>query len=500
MCRAHHIRLSRVAVLIVLVLWGVQCPRGEIQASEREPIDLGSRLELFVDHYLIDQRTDVRIELARPRDEGEVLKFDQPWEGPFCGYCTVMFVDGQYRVYYRGLPMARSDGSPRESTCVAFSEDGIHWAKPELGLYEVDGTRDNNVVLFESAPITHNFSPFVDERPGVADEERFKAVGGTMNSGLFLYSSADGLQWTRMQEEPFLTKEVVPFPYMFDSQNLMFWSEHEGKYVCYFRVFKDGIRRIARTDSEDLATWTPTVLMEYRHAGGEAPLEHLYTNQTAPYFRAPHIYVSLAARFFPGRQVLSDDEANELGVNPGYFKDTSDAVLQTTRGGDIYDRAALEGFIRPGIGAQNWVSRTNYPALNMVQTSPTELSIYVNQDYAQPTAHLRRYSVRLDGLASVRADFSGGEFVTHPLTFSGDKLLLNFATSAAGGIQVEIQDDEGNALPGYGLSDCREVIGNEIARAVAWGESSDLRSLAGKKVRLRFVLRDADLYALQFAE
>jgi hypothetical protein len=488
-----------------LALWGWMATSvfgiGSIgQAEDGEPITLGNRLEMLVDHYLIDEMKEVRIEVARPRDEGEVLRFDQPWEGPFCGYCTVMHVDGQYRVYYRGLPTARSDGSPRESTCVAFSEDGIHWAKPELGLYEVDGTRDNNVVLFESAPITHNFSPLVDERPGVPADQRFKAVGGTMNSGLVLYSSPDGLQWTPMQDKPFLTKEDVPFPYMFDSQNLMFWSELEQKYVCFFRVFQDGIRRIARTDSEDLVTWSPTVLMEYRHAGGDAPLEHLYTNQTSPYFRAPHIYVSLAARFFPGRQVLSDEEAAELGVNPGYFKDTSDAVLQTTRGGAIYDRAALEGFIRPGIGAQNWVSRTNYPALNIVQTSPTEMSIYVNQDYAQPTAHLRRYSVRLDGLASLRAGFTGGEFVTHPLTFTGQKLMLNFSTSAAGGIQVEIQDADGKPLPGYALSDCREVIGNEIARAVTWTGGSDLTALAGQSVRLRFALRDADLYALQFAE
>jgi hypothetical protein len=32
---------------------------------------------------------------------------------------------------------------------------------------------------------------------------------------------------------------------------------------------------------------------------GKTPVEHLYTNQTAPYFRAPHIYVAIAARFMP---------------------------------------------------------------------------------------------------------------------------------------------------------------------------------------------------------
>ena len=90
--------------------------------------------------------------------------------------------------------------------------------------------------------------------------------------------------------------------------------------------------------------------------------------------------------------MLTDEQAAAIHVNPGYFKDTSDAVFMTTRpveGAEhagFYDRSFLEGFIRGGIGARNWVSRTNYPALNVVQTGPTEMSVYVNQDYAQPTA------------------------------------------------------------------------------------------------------------------
>src|SRR5688500_8071923 len=171
----------------------------------------------------------------------------------------------------------------------------------------------------------------------------------------------------------------------------------------------------------------------------------------------------------------------------------------SSRGGDRYDRTFLGALIRPGIGIENWVSRTNYPALNVVQTGPTEMSLYVNQNYGQPTAHLRRYSLRLDGFASVRADYDGGEMLTRPLDFRGSKLLLNFATSAAGGIRVELQDERGTPLPGFALDDCQEVIGNEIERAVSW-KGGDLRDLAGKPVRLRFVMKDADLYALRAAD
>src|SRR5205807_9996097 len=152
-------------------------------------------------------------------------------------------------------------------------------------------------------------------------------------------------------------------------------SEHEGCYVCCFRVCEKGVRRIARTTSKDFVTWSGPVLMGY----GDRPVEHLYTNQTSPYFRAPHRYVGIAARFFPGRQVLNAEQAKAINVDPGYFKDCSDGVLLTTRGGDHYDRTFMEGFLNPGIGLENWVSRTNYPALNVVQTGPSEMSFYVNQ-------------------------------------------------------------------------------------------------------------------------
>ena len=128
------------------------------------------------------------------------------------------------------------------------------------------------------------------------------------------------------------------------------------------------------------------------------------------------------------------------------------------------------------------------------------MSIYVNQDYAQPTAHLRRYSMRLDGFASLRAGYEGGEMLTRPLSFSGRRLDVNFATSAAGGLRVEFQTADGQPIPGFTADDCREQIGNEIERRVAWQAGSDVSSLAGKPIRIRFVLKDADLFSFRFRE
>jgi len=470
-------------------------------SQAQEVTDIGGRRELFVDQALIESQENVRLVMHRPHDEGVALAFDKPWEGGFSGYATVIKDGDLYRLYYRGLPEAGKDGNEAETTCYAESKDGISWTKPDVGLFEVRGEKVNNVVMAQRAPVTHNFSPMLDTREGVPDDQRFKAIGGTMGSGLIAWVSADGKDWRKLQEQPVIPNEMVKYKYFFDSQNLAFWSEEEGKYLCFFRVFKDSIRRIAKTTSDDFIHWTEPVLMEYEHRGGESPIDHLYTNQTSPYFRAPHLYVSIAARFMPGRQVLNDEQAKAINVNPKYFKDTSDAVLMTSRAGnDFYDRTFLSSFVRPGVGAQNWVSRTNYPALNVVQTGPAEMSVYLNQDYAQPTAHLRRYSMRIDGFASAQADFAGGELITRPVKFSGKQLELNFATSAAGGIKVEIQDVNGKAVPGFALGDAVEQIGNEIERVVSWKKGSDVSSLAGKTVRLRFVIKDADLYAYRFGE
>jgi hypothetical protein len=455
-------------------------------------IQLGDRREIFVDNYLIDKLDGVQIIKHTPHDEGPVLYFDKPWEGVFCGYCTVIKIDTLYRVYYRGLPTAGKDGTNNETTCIAESRDGIHWQKPDLGLFDIGGSFKNNVILANDAPSSHNFSPFLDVNPKAKAGEKYKVLAGEDKSGLKAYISPDGIHWKKFKEEAVLTG------FAFDSQNVSFWSESEQCYLCYFRTWTkggfNGIRTVSRTTSVDFINWTKPVEMSF----GDTPPEQLYTQQTSPYFRATHIYVAIGGRFMPGRQVLTDDQARQLNVNPGYFKDCSDAYLMTTRGGNVYERTFMEAFIRPGIGMKNWVSRSNYPALNVVQTSPEEMSVYVNQDYAQPTAHLRRYSLRLDGFTSLSASYKSGELITKPFTFTGHELEINYSTSAAGEIRFELQDENGVPIPGFTLEDSQTIIGNEISRTVFWKGNGDLKNLVSKPIRLRIQMKDADLYSIRF--
>ncbi|NLX99352.1 MAG: hypothetical protein GXY83_24710 [Rhodopirellula sp.] len=130
----------------------------------------------------------------------------------------------------------------------------------------VCGTKQNNVVLHGHAPASHNFSPFLDTKLGVPASERFKAVGGL--HGLLAFASKDGIHWRELREKPVVTQGA------FDSQNVVFWSEAEGVYVCYFRTSSQGIRSVSRATSPDFLSWSEPVAMHY----GDAPPEHLYTN------------------------------------------------------------------------------------------------------------------------------------------------------------------------------------------------------------------------------
>ncbi len=144
------------------------------------------------------------------------------------------------------------------------------------------------------------------------------------------------------------------------------------------------------------------------------------------------------------------------------------------------------------------MSRNNYPALNTVETGKDEISLYTLSNYGQPGTHLRRYSLGMDRFASVNAGYGGGELLTKAVTFSGSRLLLNYSTSAPGGIRTEIQDEGGTPIPGFTLADSVELIGDQIERAVRWKAGTDVASLAGKAVRVRMVMKDADVFALRF--
>ena len=135
----------------------------------------------------------------------------------------------------------------------------------------------------------------------------------------------------------------------------------------------------------------------------------------------------------------------------------------------------------------------------MLPGAGKELSLYALEDYWHGKGSaLRRYTLRLDGFVSISAGWNGGTLLTKPLVFEGKQLELNFATSVAGSVRVEIQNERGQPIPGFALEDCPAYFGDSVSRVVQWDPDVDLSAIAGQTVRIRFDLKDADLYAFRF--
>jgi hypothetical protein len=442
---------------------------------------IGRDRQLFVDDYWIAASRDVERRLHSPERREVAIAGDKPWDN---GVCSGGFMrDGdKYRAWYRcdHDPTMRLKRSGHD-TAYAESTDGIHWEKPDLGIFEVNGSKDNNIVWMGPGA---NMVPFRDPNPEVPDEERYKAIvrGDSVVRALV---SPDGLHWRLMQDEPILTDGP------FDSVNLAFWDVWRGEYVAYTRgvagkgAFKGGVRWIRRTTSKDFREWTPLELID----PGDTPFEHLYTSACVQYERAPGTYLMFPSRFEVDR-VPDPDWTYDTGV--------SDVVFMSSRDGLHFDRSFMEAFIRPGLDQDNWHDRSIYVECGILQTSPEEISIYGMEHSHLDTMRIRRYGLRTDGFVSVQAGYAGGEFTTPPLEFERSHLAINFSTSAVGSVRVEIQDAEGRPIPGRALDECPEMFGDSIERVVSWNDGPSVGDLAGKPVRLRFAVKDADLYAFKF--
>ncbi len=450
--------------------------------TAHDKYDIGSRLELFVDEWLIERMDDLSLKIHPPVPREVAVEFDQPW-GSLKSFDPHVVLDKDvYKLWYIGH---RNNPDP-ECVCYAESNDGINWKRPSLGICDFEGSTDNNIVFRGNTAM--GVSIFLDENPLTPSSERYKALGRGLTSegsqtlrGLV---SPDGINWTVV--EPDLTVASPEEKWQAgDTHQSVFWDSDLGLYVsCLRGSMPPGVRSIRRSISKDFQSWSAPELINL----GTSPTEHLYTNACTPYFRAPHIRLMFPLRYVEGRKVHKDWKVDAI----------SDAVFMTSRDGVHWDRRFMEAFLRPGLDSENWTDHNLFIGAGVVPTGPAEISVYFVEHHAHPSARLRRGVLRTDGFVSVNAPYSGGEFSTKPLIFDGSELFLNYATSAIGSIRVEIQDCEGVALNGYQLSESIEMFGDEIEAGVSWRGGGDIRDLARQPVRVRFVMKDADLYSLRF--
>jgi hypothetical protein len=485
-------------------------------------LPLGGRRELFVDDLLIASLEGVHRVWHQPVPQEIAIEHDAAWEGAGSGYHSVVEDGGRYRMYYRGGKFT-FHGKYAEFDypviCMAESNDGIVWRKPSLGLVAYEGSKANNIILDGSslpdAPIpidpSHIGGVILDDRPGADPGERYKAFLGVKGErSLMLIGSADGVRFRLLAPEPVLAGGY------FDSQNVIMHDPVAGLYRCYCRgmsgdVYPHGIRSIRTATSPDARRWSGFQPLEYTDPALLAAT-HLYTNAVKPYARAPHLLIGLPVRYVervwddslralpePEERRRRSDATERYGtaITETLFMSSRDGVRFT-----VHD----EAFLPPGIERDGtWLYGQNHPAYQLVETrSPLdprlkELSLYAIERYWHGRGSvLRRHTLRLDGFASLHAGRAGGELVTPPLVFSGNRLSLNLSTSAAGAVRVAIEQPDGGPIAGFSTDDAVSLYGDGHAKVVSWKAGPDCGRLAGRLVRLRFRLTEADLYAIQF--
>ena len=460
---------------------------------ENKFISIGSDRQLFVDDFWIEDSSGVTRHLHQPvRQEAAIIP-EQPWETEMSAYNTVEDDSGIYRMWYRADYPSFSPtktGDVTESLkykmmhAYAESTDGITWNKPTIGLIDYQGSRNNNLVFDGPGDC---FAPFIDRNPKADKSQKYKAVvRGTGRNTLEAWVSQDGFKWERLCDEPILSDPP------FDSHNVAMWDEQKSEYVIYARgssntggPFRNGVRWIRRSSSPDFINWTPLENI----STGSSPYEHLYTNSCIQYKRAPGTYLMFPSRIVVDRTPQPDWPHGD-GVN--------DIVFMSSRDGINFDRSFMEAFVRPGLDQRNWHERAIYMDLGILQTSPSQMSLYGMENGRYNSVNIRRYSLRSDGFVSVRAGYTGGEFTTKPFLFDGKALEINYSTSAVGFVKIEIQDIEGNPIPGYSMQESNELFGDQVDKIFSWRNGTDVSSLSNIPARLKFQIKDADLYAFRF--
>ncbi len=499
-------------------------------------IDISSRRELLADLALIDRRSAGCRHVLHSPTPRELVEGIGDDEGRIYRYMSVFKDTDHYRMYYACPKVTHEGGEKRrlpERICLATSHDGIHWERADLRLFPLPELKVNPVVWIEDGVERFGvggFSPFLDTNPACPPEERYKAVAeagpagkaAKGANGLFILGSADGIHWRNLSPELAITGG--PGRGAFDSQNLAFWDSVRGEYRLYRReVFLEGphtaFRDVLTATSADFRSWSEPQRLRYP---GALP-EQLYTNNILPYPRAPHLFLGFPVRYVlrpwspaiaalpererreelirnSGAEPNADDPTGAGGVRIG--TSLTDVLFMASRDGLTFHRAP-SAFLRPGLRMKdNWFYPDNYPAWGMLATpsaiegAPEELSFYVSEGGRRPGQpnQCRRYTLRMDGFASLQADAFGGEAVTHPLRFSGRRLFVNFSASAAGSVRVELLDATGWPLPGFSA----ELLGDDLDRPVEWEGGADLSAVEGQPIRLRWVLHEADLFAFRF--
>ncbi|HBL76694.1 MAG TPA: hypothetical protein DD458_15825 [Prolixibacteraceae bacterium] len=494
-----------------------------------QPLEIGNRRQVFIDEKFLAESKGVEFIVHQPQKTGEwTIKPEYAWEAGGIGpYSSVLKVDDTYHMWYHAMASVQWNIDKKSGAiCYAQSKDGIHWEKPVLGLVEFDGNKENNIVLGHGAADVYigqdGGMVFID--PNAPDDRKFNLPIRVEKKGetFHIFSSPDGIHW----KLTYRSVLGVNTKFHLDTQNVIFWDNQANKYIIYGRGPSRSERSIFRVEADQIDRFSlikelPLVLSpdSLDLSIGQTPVVDYYMSAAIKYPWADNAYYMFPTAYFHYIPGTLSEFREEVPKNAGPL----DTQFTASTDGVNWQRYGRQPFIGLGMkGEFDWASARMFygivPAVNGREIymyyrasdwlhgwdrdeKNKQLLTTAGLGASQNIAVISRIVLRMDGFVSLRGAYTGGEFTTPLLKFEGNKLFLNVNTSATGIVRVGIIDMNGNPVEGYRMEDCDRIhTANEINRVVSWGGNNDVSIFAGKAIRLRFEIRNADLFAFQFKD
>ena len=478
------------SIAVWFILFSTYLPATIAQASTQLG-DLSGPWLLFVDDHVIDSKANVirSYHTFEKHPGNPVMSGDKPWEGNIAYLYGTVLPDEEgkgYRMWYHSW-------ADREYRMLyATSVDGIHWEKPDLGLVEYKGSKQNNI-LFRRTHENHN--PQVIHTPWEKDPNRcYKLIyfeyGRTppkfTTTGYWGMVSPDGIHWQDVKNDPILLDSPG------DVGNFV-WDSHTRRYMGWPKKFSEvrGFRRrcVGFSATENFDTWPASelVLTPDEFDDRWVTSESAEGAHTDFYGLCGFAYESMYLGFlwvFP----ITD------GKNDGPIF----VELVTSHDGIHWERQEKP---RPPIlplGPEgSWddgmLFTSNHPLVEqgLIKLYYGGFDVTHSEDGGKAAVGLA--TLRKDGFASLNAGDEEGIITTKPLTGSTGPLAVNYCTEN-GWVKVELLNKQGNVLPGYSREDCTILTGDNINATVSWNGTQDLPE-TGKPLRIRFILNNAELYS-----
>jgi len=507
---------------VILLACGISAARAA------GPIDVGSRKQLFVDDRFVARCQGIELTMNVPVKMNQpVLANDIPWEdepGASIGAYSSVIKDGdKIRIWGAGKAMLpvrlEPDGPVIGLYAYAESNDGIHFTKPDPSLIAYNESKAEIGKHGRTGGVSVWIDPKAPPSQRYKSQAKFYPADGRPNE-FHIYSSPDGYRWT------LLTKPKID---EMDTQSIAFWDESQQRYLLYTRKNPDGHtakrrRVVRRMESVDLTHWEHEVFVMdaddvdkgiHNTPTPQPPVDYY----GATVFKYPDgspgsVYIMLAHAFWHWQRRPQEMRAGGLEDHKFQFEvlapATLDDRLSVSRDGIHFRRLGNRRSFIPIGFAGTFSSKWTWSLPNPIRMG-NELWIYYygdNRDhdgFIDPAASNRKTAIdrailRLDGFVSADAAYAGGEIVTPLVTFAGSKLELNVDPGAGGSIRVELLDENDTPIKGYTRDDATALYDNSVCLPVIWGANDRVAALAGKPIKIRFLMRDCKLYAFQFTQ